>query len=405
MHKNDFTVNGQYSEYSKTKRNTKATEEITTANEANDKVAEALESTNGIDAEAQAALDRGAIITIAPYNSLQKNNASLVLNGDYYDAKRINDVINQLTNGGKILLLDGTINLHQPIRPKSNIILEGSGDSTVFKVRGDIDAIENTELLFNGILRDFLIDGNKVDNSYTNGGNALHLFMTLSTIERVKTKNIKKSALLLNWDSNVADSMCYLNKILHCNFEDSEEEGVKWGWRTTDSWFCYNNVGSTKANLRIEGGSCRFIGNHLNGGPEYNIYMGGGCNIMSFTENVIENAQKHAIYLEKPGYATSCKTVSFCDNLIRGCSRSSSGMYDLINISGYDANHKSGPIQIVNNRMINSNVEKQRFCIRADYTANMIISGNIFNGYNEPVPVNITENCSSCTTINNVESR
>ncbi len=350
-------------------------------------------------------LEKGLIITIAPYNSTQKNNAKIVLNGDYDDAEKINDVISQLTNGGKILLLDGTINLYQPIRPKSNIILEGSGDATVFKLMADIDAIENIEVLFNCILRDFLIDGNKVDNPYTNGGNALHLFMTHSTVERVKTQNIKKSALLLNWDSNVADTMAYLNKILHCEFEDSEDEAVKWGWRTTDSWFCYNNIGSTKANLRIEGGSCRFIGNHLDGSPEYNIYMGGGCEVVSFSQNVIENAQKHAVFLEKPGYATSYKSVSFNDNLIRGCSRSSSGMYDLINISGYDGSHKNELVQITNNRMINSNVEKPRYCVNADYTDNMIISGNVFNGYNESVPINITENCSNCVDANNIESQ
>ncbi|TGE35861.1 hypothetical protein E4K67_22345 [Desulfosporosinus fructosivorans] len=324
-------------------------------------------------------------ITIAPFNSLQKNTARVVLKG-INDSDDINNIMDMLQNGGKLQFLDGTINLQTPVRPKSKINIEGSGESTLFKAVADINAFENTEYIEWFNLSDLSIDMDRENNNFVSGGTALHLSVTHSTIRHVDTKNSKFN-LKLNYDDFAGDNSGLLNRIEHCNFQDSSEISVCWGWRVTDSWFCFNNVGSLGANMKIQGAIGRFIGNHFDGGtPEYNVYMPDGARAMLFEGNIFEQGLKGSIYV----------SGSVFDLVVTSNIFSNAGYLD----PGADVIHIEGLMDGVTkskNITLNSNLFKKnpsnpfvKHCINIKQAESISIMGNSFgDGYNTAQPVGI----------------
>lgn len=316
-------------------------------------------------------------------------------------ADYINDAIDFAHSNGKskVLIPNGTYLIDKPIQLLSDMRLVGeSMQKTILKVKtgSGINCIAPTTAIHNAEISNLQIDGNH------EAGSAIKAWMDNSIIQYVKTVNIGNHALELNYTGSVTDDLGYLNKVMHCFFSDSAQEGIMWGWRMTDSWCMYNNVGSAKANLYLEGGSSRFIGNHFDGNPEYNVYIPDGCNVMLFSQNVIENAQKHCIYLAQPTFDSQNIDVSFNDNLIRAASTSDTGVYDLINIVGRSDTVRNDRIQITGNRLINPNTTKPRYCIYADNTDHLIATGNLFGGHSGSTPTSLTANCTDCLIANNV---
>lgn len=287
---------------------------------------------------------------------------------------------------GSVYIPAGTYIIETPVAPKSNVRIFGDGISTVLKIKTgmDINCIQPSSGVYFICIESLLIDGNKSANSYTNGGNAINIWMDSSLIRHVYTQNISKSSLLLNWDGAInGDILGHLNRVEHNEFRDADEEGIRWGWRTTDSWCCFNNIGSGKANLLLQGGSCRFIGNHLNGNPEYNVYAPDGVNVMMFSQNIMENAKKHGFYFPRPGYRTAAVGVSIVDNIIRACGTDATDTYDLIHMEGYDADTRMQDIQIVGNRLINTNATLPRYPVYLKFGDNVQVKSNIRSNYSE----------------------
>jgi len=331
-------------------------------------------------------LQNGGAILIAPSNSLQKSRANYILDGTT-DTAVINGIISSLTNGGKLFFLDGTINLHAPINMMSNIVLEGSGTATVFLAVGDINAFQNTAMMINAAMLNFVINMNNGVNTFVNGGVALYLTMSQSTVNNVTTQGTVHS-LLLNWDATASNNLGYLNRIQYCNFEASTLEGVLWGYRTTDSWFCYNNIGSSGANLSIQGGSCRFIGNHFDGNPVNNLLIQNGATCLLFANNIFENAQQHSIYLPIGAWAGATNhKISFVNNIIRNCG-TSGAVYDLIYIAAASLTDTSTEIVISGNQMYKDNSSNDvRYAVNLTNVVGVTIIGNSFNGYTGATPV------------------
>ena len=190
-----------------------------------------------------------------------------------------------------------------------------------------------------------------------------------------------------------------------------------WGWRTMDSWMCYTNIGSHAANLYLEGGTSRFIGNHFDGdgdngnGPEYNVYCGDGCNSMIFDGNIFENTQKQNIYFRQPSYANATKNITITNNIIRTCSKTTNNTYANIYISGYDGTITADNIIISNNQIYNPNTSGNNgnTGIELEYCKDVKISGNSYfntgtnnfiihntcsNVINDDAPANATQSAN-----------
>ena len=296
----------------------------------------------------------------------------------------------------------GTYIIETPVAPVSNMRLFGAGKQTVLKIKPDTDinCIQPSAPVFFTIIEDMTIDGNKANNTFSSGGSAIKIWMDSSIIRRVYTQNISKHSLELNWDGTISDAMGYLNRVEYNEFRDAEQEGVLWGWRTTDSWFCYNNVGSVGANIKLEGGTGRFIGNHFNGNPEYNIYSRDGVNTMMFSHNIIENAKKHAIYMPKPSYRNAAQHISIVDNLIRSCGTDATNTYDFVHIEGYDADTLATGILISSNRLINTHAVKPRYPVYLNYASGTIVKDNLCSDYSGANSV-FVENTSNSIVADN----
>jgi len=347
----------------------------------------------------------------------------------------INNAITAARDAGKsyCMIPDGTYWLTETVYLADSVILCGSGmDSTTLKIADgcDIDAIRVSGPINNSGIMDLSIDGNRITNYsvYSNGhhGNAINVWLHYGRIERVRTNWVYKHSLLLNYDTGTGDDglnfpeehrndMGNLNKVLWCDFKDSLLQGIMWGWRTMDSWMCFTNIGSHAANLYLEGGTSRFIGNHFDGdgdsghGPEYNVYCGDGCTAMLFAENIFENTQKENIFFRKPSYANETKTISICNNIIRTCSKTSNETYANIRISGYDSSTKANQIIISGNQILNpdTNANHGYAGIHLSYCGDVKIVGNSYFNVgltNVVVDINCTNVLNDDALINAINS-
>ena len=337
------------------------------------------------------------------------SNASSVINAALIAAKA----------AGKnyCVIPEGEYWLIETIYLQDGVILKGSGmDVTTLKIADgcDIDAIRVASPINNSGVMDLSIDGNRITNysTFSNGhhGNAINVWLHYGRIERVRTNWIYKHSLLLNYDTGNGDDglgfdsehqndVGNLNKVLWCDFRDSLLQGVMWGWRTMDSWMCYTNIGSHAANLYLEGGTSRFIGNHFDGdgdngvGPEYNVYCGDGCKAMLFDGNIFENTQKQNIFFRQPSYSNQTMTITISNNIIRTCSKSQNEQYSNIYISGYSNAVKATEITISGNQILNpdTNANHGYAGIHLAYCENCKIVGNtFFNVGNDDVIIDNT---------------
>ncbi|WP_052339158.1 glycosyl hydrolase family 28-related protein [Gorillibacterium massiliense] len=289
----------------------------------------------------------------------------------------------------------GTYNLQNTIFLQQNISLQGDGPQTILRIgdKSDIDAIRTNGLVSNCNLRNFSIDCNKQNNSFINGGSALNGHFDSSVIEFIRVKNCSESAFRLNDDSSIYDSLGYLNMVRNNQIEDANV-GVKWGWRCKDSWCMCNNIGADFCDVYIQGGPIRFIGNHFNGSPEYNLYLEGG-NTLLFAHNIIENAGKHAIYAPELGFEEAFKNISITDNIIRACSRETNNMYSLIHMEG-KTTHLGNGLLVSGNTLVGDNGRFPKYTASLKNVQNVSIHSNILtDGYSGDTPFDFDNVISS----------
>ncbi|MEK4512262.1 glycosyl hydrolase family 28-related protein [Paenibacillus sp. FSL K6-2524] len=340
-------------------------------------------------------------LVIAGSNSDEKNEDTLDVTSPKWGADptgkedsgaKINAAIQYAhdNNNKKVFIPSGTYALEVPIEPRSGLEIIGAGISTILKIKDstDISGIKTMGQVFNFRLSDFTIDGNKQNNNFANGGDGLNLHMSSSHINRLRFKNISKVAMRICDDGDLYDDTSYLNRIYDNEIEDSHI-GIRWGSRCADSWCERNNVSSTYANLLLQGGSCRFMANHFNGSPEYNVYVECG-NTFVLDNNIIENAGKYAIYSKRLGWEEASKYFKITNNIIRDSSHSENGAYDLIRFEGYSNTTKANNILIQNNLIISTNGNKPRYAISLENCSDVSIVGNTFtDGFANANPIEI----------------
>ena len=141
---------------------------------------------------------RNSTITISASNSRESStkNADYVCTGtndDIIIQKALSD-LNTLGIGGKIIFLEGTYVVNNTIYVYPNMIIEGQGSNTIFKVANSvgtaINVFTNSTTSDNNItIKNILIDGNSSNNS---GGNITGIYLKQGldfTIENVIVKN------------------------------------------------------------------------------------------------------------------------------------------------------------------------------------------------------------------------
>ncbi|MBN8571100.1 MAG: hypothetical protein J0M18_15850 [Ignavibacteria bacterium] len=183
--------------------------------------------------------------------------------------------------------------------------------------RGTADSIISNYLVKYALIQDFSI----ISTSSSNGNAIIGDFVETKFIN-LWMKDIRKHAIKLgiSYDN-------ILNFIDSCNIVTlgASPYASIYIARGYDSWILNNNIGSAYANLWLEGGPFRVLGNHLDGNvgvdqPQNNIISAGGITSTIISNNIIENSRQDSILLNR-GNNTSAgfayNNISITNNLIR----------------------------------------------------------------------------------------
>lgn len=275
-----------------------------------------------------------------------------------------------------VFIPEGTYILDAPIIMEQHINLYGGGWRTFLKIKDgtDIDAIKTNGLGHEANIGYLTIDCNKQNNTFSRGGSAINGHFDTSIIEFVRIKNCSVAAMRINDDGDIYGDLGYLNTIRNNQIEDCNI-GIKWSWRATDSWILNNNIGSDFCNVYVQGGSLRFLNNHFNGNPEYNMYIEGGNTIL-IANNLIENAGKHAIYGPELGFDDAFRNININGNIIRACSRETNNTYNLIHMEGRTTKLGTG-LCVVGNTLIGDNGRLPKYVAHVKNAKNVVIQSNI----------------------------
>lgn len=300
----------------------------------------------------------------------------------------------------------GTYLMEEPLKILSNIHFIGSGVGTVFLTKPGVDmnCMYTPTTVQNAYMGYFLLDGNIGNVPGNQHGHGVHISINHCVLDHIFVRNVPKMGMRFSaddtfWSNDGQEVGCFLNVIRHCHVQNAVDWGIEVGWRMTDSWFLYNNIGSTGANVRLQGGGpFRFIGNHFNGdnpGPENNVLITEGGNNLLFQNNIMEGARHHAFYFRYPGWDAGVEHVSISNNIIRSCSRSSNGAFSLVKIEGRPSyNHRS--IIVTGNQMNNfESGTAPKYCVEADNVNGLIIANNDFaSGFSRTRPIGLKTSCS-----------
>jgi len=320
------------------------------------------------------------------------------------------DVLNELikmvnsVGGGMIIMPTGQYKIKKPITLLSNVSIEGQGPSTGFVVNADIDCFNTNYQASRFSIGNFSIDGNRDNITFSSGGCGLKVNISHVTVHDIVTRAIAKVSCMVNYEAPADTSRGetgFLVRITRNSFEESLEEGIKIGYRLTDSWITYNNVGSDKANLYLEGFTFRIIGNHFDGNPEYNVYVPSGCKDVNFANNIFENSKKHSIYITCQHYENSkSQTVFFTGNQIKNCGTDNKKSSVML-INGNDTWVNRNIVIANNNIEITTDEHYADYLIKAKGINGLSISGNGFLGMANEKPILLADSVTNFDVIGN----
>lgn len=155
------------------------------------------------------------------------------------------------------------------------------------------------------------------------------------------------SALRLN-DGTYGD-LGLLNYILRNHIVQSDGVGVWTSYRFIDSWIAKNNIGSTGANVSLEGGPVRVLANHLNGAPTHNVELRGNKRI-TIADNICEGAGLEAIiYTMPPWLDSDAPQIQITTNAISNGGKHAPGTLPAIGFYGVAANRVVSGLSAVGN--------------------------------------------------------
>ncbi|TGE35862.1 hypothetical protein E4K67_22350 [Desulfosporosinus fructosivorans] len=367
---------------------------------------------------------RNGIITIAPYNCLRKSEARYVLPGTD-DQVELNNIIEELCGNPnaqwnqrlvpKVLMLDGDINVSEPVMLKNMLYLEGSGYNTRFILQSgsnkDVMRSENYDLyghpddvLYCPILKHFQINGN-----YSQNQGEEHYGIRIKPQEYLMYQVIVDNCyggMRLDGVGNYGGYLrdCFIKNNHHigavlggdttmigCSIGGNAEfEDVKYNWdacgillnafniQLFDNHFAYNTV-DIVANFV---GGLMFSNNMFEGGIGENIIFGGtawGCTIANNR------------FGGRPGATNDGHRDSIA---FRGMRKEplSGGYGNIIANNNFTINPNAGDVGY-------------GYCIsECENCDDNMISNNLFlNGYSQPTPIKIVGENTQAT--NNMLSR
>ncbi|MEF2977143.1 glycosyl hydrolase family 28-related protein [Subtercola sp. YIM 133946] len=163
--------------------------------------------------------------------------------------------------------------------------------------------------------------------------------------------------LLLNWttyginvnDGTFSDNGGLLNFIDRCNIQQNTGTGIYTGYRFYDSWIINNNVGASYADLSLEGGPVRVLGNHLDGSPTYNIEFRGNKRVL-VSDNILEGSRKQSIVYTMPPWLASDKPqIQIIGNMFSNGGKLAQNVYPAISIIGVSSAARTEGFSITGN--------------------------------------------------------
>ena len=187
----------------------------------------------------------------------KKRDGSLIAEGvvGRDDARVINSAINSLSDYGVVLLLEKIFTLSSSIVLKNNIWLRGVGFATVLKVAdgADCHAITGTDVS-NVILSDFLIDGNKANQ--TVGVHGIRIYADTQDneniiLQNIMVKNVKGHGIVLTGSGSHYNLNCIAGNIIAL---DNDSYGISYYYVKQGHMFNILAKGNTEGGVQAKYG-------------------------------------------------------------------------------------------------------------------------------------------------------
>ncbi|RFA12302.1 hypothetical protein B7R22_15970 [Subtercola boreus] len=223
----------------------------------------------------------------------------------------------------------------------TSIRLEGAG-SQIATIRASTDAPLFTGLWYICTFVNLVLDSGGLGGACVSG----HFDKT--HFERLLLLNWNGYGMLLN-DGTFADQGGLLNVIDRCNIQQNTGTGIHTGYRFYDSWILNNNIGASYADLSIEGGPVRILGNHLDGSPTYNIEFRGNKRIL-VSNNILEGSRKQSIVYTMPPWLGSDKPqIQIVGNTFSNGGKLAQNTYPAITIAGVSSAARTEGFSVTGN--------------------------------------------------------
>jgi hypothetical protein len=140
-----------------------------------------------------------------------------------------------------------------------------------------------------------------------------------------------------------------LNRIQRCSIDQCTGTGIWTGYRMIDSWIVENNIGASYADLSIEGGPIRILGNHLDGSPQINIELRGNRRI-TIANNIMEGARRQSLVYTMPPWLTEdLAQIQIVGNAISNGGKAAANTYPAIAILGVSPTARTVGFSITGN--------------------------------------------------------
>jgi phage minor structural protein len=300
----------------------------------------------------------------------------------------INNAINSISsNGGKVVLMDGTYTISGQITTPSNITIEGQGNQTIIKLANNSVGASGTWLYMftnsdptngntNIQIKNLSIQGNSINQ--TNTGSSIGIYTAGAcsnvVIDNVRINSVKGRGIHL---TNITNGIITNNTVTNCTADGIVVQG---SYNTISSNISNNN--STGVEILYVDISTGIYGNVAsnnicNNSSSYGISLlsnGGGNN--SITGNTIKGCVYDGIYV----YYSNKNTISgntSSQNSDRGIHIYNSN-YNTITANTFSENNKEGLIIEQNSahNNINGNTITANSQQANNTYDNLIITGN-----------------------------
>lgn len=140
-----------------------------------------------------------------------------------------------------------------------------------------------------------------------------------------------------------------LNRIQRCSIDQCTGTGIWASYRMIDSWIVENNIGASEADISVEGGPLRILGNHLDGSPQVNIELRGNRRI-TIANNIMEGARRQSlVYTMPPWLSEDLAQVQIVGNAISNGGKAAANTYPAIQILGVSPTARTVGFNITGN--------------------------------------------------------